>query len=148
MDVDGTLTNGKLYIGADGEEFKAFNIKDGAGIAEILPIFDITPIIITGRNSKIVERRCEELHISTYVQGSKNKLETLKMLVNDLSTVAYIGDDNNDLEIMKAIKNEGGLIGAPKDASKDVLEIVDYISNFRGGNGAVRDFIEFIIKKI
>ena len=146
MDVDGTLTDGKLYIGPKGEEFKAFNIKDGAGIAEILPLLNITPVIITGRNSEIVQRRCEELKITAYVQGAKNKLNTLKEIVKDLGTVAYMGDDLNDLECMQCVKEAGGIVGTPKDAADEIINIADFVSKKKGGNGAVRDFIEYLAK--
>ena len=71
MDVDGTLTDGKIYMGSNGEVMKAFNIKDGCGIAMVLPKYGITPVIITARESKILENRCKELNITELHQGSK-----------------------------------------------------------------------------
>lgn len=77
MDVDGTLTDGKIYMGENGEVMKAFDIKDGYGINEILPKLGIIPVIITGRTSKIVENRAKELHITELYQGKHDKLDTM-----------------------------------------------------------------------
>jgi len=149
MDVDGTLTDGKVYIGNDGEVFKAFDIKDGCGIHDILIPVGIIPVIITGRSSKILENRCKELGITEIYQGVSNKLNKLQEILNNsnssANSVAYIGDDINDLECMKVIKNTGGIIGCPADAVKEVLEIADFVSSKKGGNGAVREFIEWLI---
>ena len=144
MDVDGTLTDGKIYIGGNGELMKAFHVKDGWGIQNILPLLGLTPIIITGRKSQIVVNRCKELGISHLYQGVSHKLVQLVQILGkeeDLSQVVYIGDDVNDLECMQKVKHFGGVIGCPSDASKEVLEIVDFKSQFDGGEGAVRDFI-------
>lgn len=150
MDVDGTLTDGKIYIGPEGEAFKAFNIKDGYGIAHLLPDLLIKPIIITGRKSKIVENRCLELCISDVFQGVDDKVCKLCEVIAEnhvtYDQVAYIGDDDNDLESMKKIKVGGGIVACPFDASPNVLEIADYVSVKCGGDGAVRDFIEHILK--
>ena len=83
MDVDGTLTDGKIYMGAEGEMMKAFDVKDGYGIAHILPRLGITPVIITGRRSGIVERRCAELGITELYQGVRDKLEKLRELLHE-----------------------------------------------------------------
>jgi len=145
MDVDGTLTDGKIYMGASGESMKAFNIKDGYGIHDILPINGIIPIIITGRTSKIVLNRCKELGITEIHQGVTDKVTTLKTLVDDLSCVAYIGDDLNDIACMNEVKNAGGVLGCPADAVDEVTKCVDFKSLHNGGDGAVRDFIEWLI---
>lgn len=147
MDVDGTLTDGKIYMSPSGEAMKAFNIKDGCGIHDILLPNHITPVIITGRKSQIVENRCKEIGITEVHQGVSNKLDELFLITSELSSVAYIGDDINDLKIMEAVKAAGGLIGAPKDAVKKVLDIADFVSPHNGGDGAVRDFIEWIVEK-
>jgi 3-deoxy-D-manno-octulosonate 8-phosphate phosphatase (KDO 8-P phosphatase) len=148
MDVDGTLTDGKIYMGNDGEVCKAFSAKDGYGIHEILVPSGIIPIIITGRSSKIVENRCREMGVTEIFQGIQNKVETLLNIVGNegLSNVAYIGDDNNDLSCMKSIKNQGGLVGCPADAANDVRNISDLVCQAKGGEGAVREFIEWILK--
>ena len=146
MDVDGTLTDGKIYMGKDGEIMKAFSIKDGCGIHDILIPAGIIPVIITARNSKILLNRCNELGIKEIHQGVPNKMETLFSLTNDFASVAYIGDDINDLLIMKEVKNAGGIVGCPADAVQAVKEISDFISNQFAGNGAVREFIEYLIR--
>lgn len=153
MDVDGTLTDGKIYMGSDGESFKAFNIKDGYGVNDILHSKGIEPVIITGRKSKIVENRCKELHIQYLYQGVHDKLNVLKQVLEQLNlgkesnlsfvNVAYIGDDCNDLVCMQAIKAAGGIVGCPADAVKQVIDIATFVSKRNGGDGAVRDFIEW-----
>lgn len=151
MDVDGTLTDGKIYMGNDGEVCKAFDIKDGLGIHEILIPAGIEPIIITGRSSKILENRCKELGISKLFQGVKNKKEILNEILEKTKSAynntAYIGDDINDLSCMELIKEAGGLIGCPSDAVKQVKTLADFISTKPGGNGAVREFIEWVVER-
>lgn len=150
MDVDGTLTDGKIYMGNDGEVFKAFNVKDGCGIHELLIPANVLPVIITGRTSSILKRRCEELGVTYLYQGIENKIEILdKILVEinaNYSNVAYIGDDINDLSCMQPIKANDGLVACPSDAVDDVKKIASFICQKAGGNGAVREFIEWIIK--
>lgn len=146
MDVDGTLTDGKIYMGNDGEVMKAFNIKDGCGIHDILIPAGITPVIITGRSSKILENRCKELGITNLHQGIRNKIEKLLTITTDLSTVAYIGDDINDLSCIKPIKEASGFVGCPADAVQKVKDLSDFISTRNGGDGAVREFIEWLLK--
>lgn len=146
MDVDGTLTDGKIYFSSNGEMFKAFNVKDGYGIAHMLKTNGIEPIIITGRQSKIVEQRARELGILKIYQGRVDKLPIVGEAIgtDGLETCAYMGDDIPDLECMMQIKRAGGLTG-PVDAGKEVQEICDFISPKCGGDGAVRDFIEWIL---
>jgi len=144
MDVDGTLTDGKIYMSSNGEAMKAFNIKDGCGIHDILLPTGIIPVIITGRSSDIVLNRCKEIGITEIYQGQRDKLGKLKELVFDLGVVAYVGDDINDIVCMKAVKEAGGIIGCPKDAVSKIIEIVDYVAEHNGGDGAVRDFIEWL----
>ena len=147
MDVDGTLTDGKIYMSPEGEAMKAFSIKDGCGVHDILIPAGIVPIIITGRTSEILVNRCKEIGITNIYQGIDNKVNKLKSLCNDLSKVAYIGDDINDLECMLAVKEAGGLVGCPFDATEPIKAISNYISEKNGGDGAVRTFIEFIVNK-
>lgn len=145
MDVDGTLTDGKIYMADDGELFKAFDIKDGCGIKDILPIYGIEPIIITARNSKLLQKRCNELGIKRVYQGIRDKLEKIQDIVDDLKQCAYIGDDILDLKCILPIVEAGGMVACPSDAVDDVREVVNYICKKRGGEGAVREFIEWII---
>lgn len=157
MDVDGTLTDGKVYMGNDGELFKAFDIKDGYGIRFLLAEKGIVPIVITARNSRIVDNRCKEMAISEIHQGVMVKMDCLKdILISysqkdqfeySLSCVAYIGDDLLDLQCMIPIKNAGGIIGCPADAVTEVKNICEFVSHHKGGDGAVREFVEYIIKK-
>ncbi len=147
MDVDGTLTDGKIYMGNNGEAMKAFNVKDGCGIHDIIIPAGIVPVIITGRKSKILFNRCKELKITEIHQDVSNKIEELKTITDDFSVIAYIGDDINDLSCMISIKEAGGFVGCPRDAVKKVVEIADYVADHDGGNGAVRDFIEWLVVK-
>lgn len=144
MDVDGTLTDGKIYIGGNGELMKAFAIKDGLGIHEILPLLGITPVIITGRQSVILENRCKEIGVTELYQGIHDKLSCLRNICYDLSKVLYIGDDLNDLSTMIAVKNEKGLVSCPADAVDEVREIADFICTRNGGDGAVRECIDWL----
>lgn len=144
MDVDGTLTDGKVYMGADGEAVKRFDIKDGHGVIHILPKLDITPVIITGRKSEILLRRCEEMHITEIHQNIQDKKVKMKEVMQKYAVtkeqVAYIGDDINDLECMEM----SGLTACPSDAVEEVKAAVDYICKAEGGNGAVREFIDYL----
>lgn len=146
MDVDGTLTDGKIYMSANGELMKAFNIKDGYAIAR-LKDYGITPVIITGRSSDIVKQRCAELGILELYQGIENKSYKLREVCNkfhlDLSQVAYIGDDLNDLSCMKIC----GFSACPSDAMKQVRDRVNYICEAKGGDGTVREFIDYLLEK-
>ena len=149
MDVDGTLTDGRIYMGNGGEVCKAFNIKDGLGIAILLKQAGIEPIVITGRRSGIVENRCREIGIAELCQGVVDKLTRLRQLLEarglQMSEAAYIGDDINDLECMVAVRKGGGAVGCPADAARQVREISHFIAEHNGGDGAVRDFIEWIV---
>jgi 3-deoxy-D-manno-octulosonate 8-phosphate phosphatase (KDO 8-P phosphatase) len=133
-------------MGNNGEIMKAFDIKDGCGIHDIAIPAGIVPVIITGRSSKILENRCKELGIENLYQGIRNKIEKLLTITTDFSTVAYIGDDINDLSCMEPVKTAGGLVGCPADAVKKVVDIADFVSTRNGGNGAVREFIEWVLE--
>lgn len=157
MDVDGTLTDGKIYMGNDGEQFKAFDVKDGYAIKNMLPSRHIVPVILTARESKIVENRCRELGISDCYQNARDKYGTLLQILTcysekdgksyDLSNVAYVGDDLLDMQCMVPVKEAGGLVGCPANAVKQVREIADFVSSERGGDGAVREFVEWLLEK-
>ena len=144
LDVDGVLTDGTIYIAADGECFKGFNAKDGMGISCALRN-GLEVAIITGRKSEIIHRRAEELGITAIIEGAKDKREALRSLrrLRGLSVeeVAYVGDDLNDLPAFA----ESGLTFAPDDAAEDVYDAADIgLENF-GGRGAVREAIEYIL---
>lgn len=145
MDVDGTLTDGKINMGSSGEIFKSFDVKDGYAIKHMLPENSIIPMIITGRKSQITENRAKEIGIEEIYQGIDDKLGLLENIckVHNIQPVniAYMGDDLNDLGIMKAV----GFAACPANASVQVKEISKYISGKNGGDGAVREFIEWIV---
>lgn len=144
MDVDGTLTDGSIFIGEHGEIMKRFSCKDGYALCHFLPEMGVIPAIITGRESEILKRRCEELHIVHLVQNCQDKVSALMNMIEELGIsfdeVAYIGDDLNDFEVMKIV----GLRGCPADAVKEIKEICEFVSQSDGGRGAVREFIEWI----
>lgn len=147
MDVDGTLTDGGIYIGVAGEIMKKFSAKDGYGIHDLLPRYNIIPAIITGRESEIVKNRCDELGVLELYQNCQDKVAVLDTMCSKLGLtreqVAYIGDDMNDIDVMKCV----GLRGCPADAANEIKQISNFISTKNGGDGAVREFIEFMISK-
>ena len=144
MDVDGTLTDGKIYMGYNGEVMKAFNIKDGYAIAHMLPEKEIVPVIITGRKSKIVENRAKELGIIELYQGVDNKLAMLKKVAEKYNAlpeeIAYIGDDLNDMECIEYC----GFSACPADAIVEVRAKSDYVCKAIAGEGALREYVEII----
>ena len=148
MDVDGSLTDGKIYMGQNGEAMKAFSIKDGYVINYILKPSDIIPIIITARSSSIVQHRCDELGIQEVHQGKLNKFDALKEIVGNhsIGNCAYFGDDLIDLKCMIPIKEAGGIVGCPADAVQEIKAIADYVCINKAGEGALREFSEWIIK--
>ena len=146
LDVDGTLTDGGIYRGTNGEELKRFNVKDGYAIVNAQKL-GIEFGIITGRKSELVEIRSNELKIKYLYQGISEKTVILEEIMQKTGLkkeeIAYMGDDLNDILIMK----QSGLTGAPKDAADEVIQIVDFVSGKNGGSGAVREFVEYILKK-
>lgn len=146
IDVDGTLTDGNIYIGENGEVFKAFNVKDGLGLKKLIKN-GIIPILITGRKSKIVEYRCNELGIYNLYQGVDDKKLLIEKIVKEkeisFENTAFIGDDENDLEAMKVCS----LTFAPNDAVKKVREYVDIVLTSKSGEAPVREAIEYILEK-
>lgn len=146
LDVDGTLTDGSIVIGNNGEELKSFSVKDGFAIVQA-GLCGIKFAIITGRSSKIVEKRALELKIDEVHQGIKNKVAKLKEIMDKYgileSETAYMGDDVNDLMAMKMV----GFKGAPFDAVQEIKEAADFISTAPGGKGAVREFVELILRE-
>ena len=145
LDVDGVLTDGKLLIGSDGNEYKSFNVKDGMGIS-LARYAGIKFAIITGRKSKAVDIRAKELNIDYVYQGVSNKNEILDNLISllgiKLEEVCYIGDDINDIPVIQKV----GLSFAPSDALDLVKENVTYVTTSKGGEGAVREMIDIILK--
>lgn len=146
MDVDGTLTDGHIYMSDSGEAFKAFHAHDGYGIKNILPRTGVVPVIMTGRKSKLVERRAGELSIEYIYQGVDNKevriVEAASELGITTDEIAYIGDDFNDYGAMQKC----GFVACPEDAPDGIKEYVHYVCKKQGGRGAVRELIDLIAK--
>ena len=144
LDVDGVLTDGSIYISPAGEVFKGFNAKDGMGISCALRS-GLQIAVITGRQSPIVERRCEELGITLLQQGVKDKRLALQQMAQKLGLVreeiAYMGDDLNDIPAFKA----SGLNLVPADAAIEVMAVANIITKASGGRGAVREAITMIL---
>ena len=146
LDVDGTLTDGKVFYDSCGNEMKAFDIKDGLIISAMVKMGYLF-VIVTGRKSEIVKKRMEELGIKEIYQEISKKKQFISEYLkrNDLhyAAYAYIGDDLNDISAMKNALFKG----CPADACEMVIEISDYVSKKNGGTGAVRDILEELIKK-
>ena len=143
-DIDGTLTDGKIYLSEKGDEYKAFSVKDGMGI-KLLQKAGVEVAIITNKTSKIVERRATDLGIKEVYQGINDKKECLLMIMKKLNIkpeeVAYAGDDITDIECMRLAKESL----APNDAMEINKKTATFVSAFNGGDGAVRDFIEYLL---
>ena len=147
FDVDGCLTDGGIMYGnSDVEEFKTFNVKDGFGIVSWMKLGRKTAII-TGRSSRVVDKRAKELGITYLYQDVKNKKAVLQEILDKegltFEQVAAIGDDLNDLSLLRSV----GLSFAPGDALPMVLQSVDVVLKKEGGNAAVREMIDIVIEK-
>lgn len=144
-DIDGVWTDGGMYYDENGNEIKKFNTRDGMGVERLRKI-GLQTIVCTSENTSIVNHRAKKLEIEQCFIGVKDKKKLLELYCkeNETSpeTIAYIGDDMNDIEIMKLV----GFSACPKDAFKNVLNTVDYICNTDGGMGAFREFAELIIE--
>lgn len=145
IDVDGVLTDGGLYYDNNGNEFKKFNVKDGQ-IIKYLKEHHIILGVITGRDSKATDRRVAELGFDFYKKGISNKINSLNEFLDkyklNYDEVAYMGDDIIDLEILKKV----GFSGTPADSRDYIKSKVDFISKSRGGEGAFRDFADYILE--
>ena len=146
LDVDGTMTDSHITYSENGDEIKSFNVKDGLAIASWRKLGKQVAII-TGRSSSIVARRAKELHIEHFYQGIHNKKEVLENLLEKLEltmeNVAAIGDDLNDLQMLRSAK----ISFVPRDASAYVDKVATVILSKKGGDGAVREMIEHLIIK-
>lgn len=143
-DVDGVLTDGGMYYSESGDELKKFNTRDGMGI-KLLQNAGLVTAVITQEETKLVRRRGEKLDIPEVHQGVRDKLGRLRELCSkyqcSLDQVAYIGDDVNDVEALRAV----GFSAAPADAVPAVLRVVKYVCKKKGGEGAVREVAEMIL---
>lgn len=145
LDVDGVLTDGKLYFGREGEELKAFNTLDGHGI-KMLAASGVKVAIITGRQSELVARRAANLGVTRLKQGREDKFIALGELLAEedcpLDAIACMGDDYPDLAIMTKV----GLALAPPNACDEVKNRAHWISSRPGGEGAVREACDLIMR--
>jgi 3-deoxy-D-manno-octulosonate 8-phosphate phosphatase (KDO 8-P phosphatase) len=146
LDVDGVLTDGTLLINADGSESKAFNSQDGHGI-RMWQRAGLQVALLSGRSSEPTRRRAEQLEINYVFEDCHNKLDIMKLLLEQAGlqpkAVAYIGDDLTDLPVMRYV----GFSAASANAVDEIKPYVDYITSRTGGSGAVREVIEYILKK-
>ena len=145
FDVDGVMTDGTLFIGAQGEAFKAFNILDGHGV-KMLQSAGVAAAIISGRSSEAVARRAAELSIAHVVQGSSDKVAAFEALIAMLDLTeeqcAFVGDDLPDLAVMRRC----GLAVAVANAADSVKSAAHYVTRASGGRGAVREFCELVLR--
>ena len=145
LDVDGTMTDGSIYISEHGEAMKRFDVKDGLGIS-LLVNAGIAVAVITGRKSQIVLERARELKISEVVQGAAKKGQAMEELAArqgiSVEEIAYIGDDLNDLPALAV----AGCSFCPADAVEEVKEKCHIVLKHNGGFGAVREAAEIILK--
>lgn len=144
FDVDGVLTTGALFLGDDGQEYKAFNSRDGHGM-KMLAANGVDTAIITGRSSKVVERRAHDIKIKHVYQGALEKLPVYEKLLTDLGLqhdeVAFVGDDIVDLPILLRV----GLAVAVADGHPLVREHSHWVTPSNGGCGAAREFCEMMM---
>ena len=144
LDVDGCLSDGKLIYSSDSCESKNFNVKDGLGITTWLKIGNQVAII-TGRSSKLVQKRAEELGIKHLFQGIKNKKVVLEELLEslglDFKNVAVIGDDLNDYNMLRLAQKSF----TPRDGAREIKAVVDTVLDYKGGDGAVRQMIDILV---
>lgn len=145
IDVDGTMTDGGIYYDSARNEIKKFSVRDAAGIFAAQQS-NIKIIVLTGRKCEATTRRMQDLKIDIFYQNIKNKANFLKKFMEQYNIkkeeIAYIGDDLNDLPAMMLT----GFIGCPSDSCREVIKIADYVSNVCGGQGAVRDIIEWYMR--
>jgi YrbI family 3-deoxy-D-manno-octulosonate 8-phosphate phosphatase len=143
-DIDGVWTDGGMYYDQTGNEFKKFHTYDSFGVS-LSHKFNIPVGIITGENTEIVKRRSEKLNIDYLYQGVANKLdiakEICKIMQISIKDVAYIGDDLNDLDLLKVV----GFSGAPNSSPYYIKKNVCFITKKNGGEGAFREFVENIL---
>lgn len=145
LDVDGVLTDGRLYFGADGEALKVFDVRDGYGV-RLLREAGLGVALLSSRASPIVERRADELDISPVLQGERDKLAGLDRLLRSVGVpaaeCAYLGDDWPDLPVMARV----GFAAAVADAAPEVRRAAHWVAPAGGGRGAVRALAEFVLR--
>lgn len=143
-DVDGVWTDGGLYYDKDGNELKKFNVKDGAGV-KLLKTAGIPVCVITAKNSAMVEKRAKELRVDYLYQGVEDKIRAISALVKMLNLsfeeIAYIGDDFNDVPLLR----KAGCSATPADASQIIQQEADWVLTKKGGEGVFREFVEKLL---
>ena len=143
-DVDGVLTDGGMYYSSKGDVLKKFHARDGMAVS-ILKKNTIPTVIITKEKNQIVKKWSSKMNIDKLFDGVKNKEKVVSKLCKSYglseNNIAYIGDDVNDLEILK----KTGFAATPKDGNMEVKKIVDYICKNRGGEGVLREICDLII---
>jgi 3-deoxy-D-manno-octulosonate 8-phosphate phosphatase (KDO 8-P phosphatase) len=145
LDVDGVLTGGEIIYDNEGRELKIFNVKDGLGIY-LLSKFAIGVVIITAKDSPVVRRRAKDMHIDKVIGGKLPKSRVIPQLLKKYNVkkdeICFIGDDLIDIGVMKIV----GVPVAVNDAPFEVKKTALYVSRYNGGQGAVRDVVECILK--
>ncbi len=145
-DIDGVWTDGGMYYDQTGNEWKKFNTSDSAGVL-FLNLLNIPFAIITGEDTEIVKRRADKLKVKHLFMGIKDKVSIAENLCKELginlNEVAYIGDDINDILLLEKV----GIACAPANAPSYVKNRVDFVTETKGGDGAFREFIEYILNK-
>jgi len=145
LDVDGVLTDGKIVYTDSGEQIKAFDVKDGHGL-KLLMRSGAKVVLITGRESKVVLHRARDLGIQEVYQKITNKIEIYEKILKEKNLeniqVGFVGDDLIDIPVLRRV----GFSAAVEDAIPEVKEIVDYVTHKKGGEGAVREVCELLLK--
>jgi len=146
LDVDGVLTDGRLYYTADGEDIKVFHVRDGSAL-KLWKVAGGRTVILTGRSSLALTRRAEELSVDVMRQGVADKAQALSEICADLrlerSEICAVGDDWLDVPLLRQV----GVAAAPADACPEVLACVDFITPCRGGQGVVRDVVQWLLSR-
>jgi 3-deoxy-D-manno-octulosonate 8-phosphate phosphatase (KDO 8-P phosphatase) len=144
LDVDGTMTDGRLYFGPLGEELKSFHVRDGQGIKH-LDAAGIEVAVISGRRSKMVATRCRELGVEHVIQGAGDKVIAFEKLRAKLkieaAESACVGDDTSDVPLMRVVR----VAFAVADAHRDAIRAADVVTLLPGGHGAVREVCDYIL---
>lgn len=145
LDVDGTMTDGRLYYGAQGEALKAFDVRDGHGLRLLQTHGGVKLAVLTGRNAELSAQRCRELSIEIVVGHSRDKGAAIEEMARSagvtLGETAFMGDDVNDLPALRKV----AFSCAPRDAAKEVRREVAWVSERKAGRGAVRELCELLL---
>jgi 3-deoxy-D-manno-octulosonate 8-phosphate phosphatase (KDO 8-P phosphatase) len=145
FDVDGVLTGGQIIYTDEGAEAKAFDVKDGLGLRVAVDA-GLSIVLMTGRSSRVLERRARDLHITDVLQRVGDKAEALRRLAEDkgiaLERVAFMGDDVNDREAMRL----AGIAIAPADAVQEIRGLAHLVTEAGGGRGAAREAVEAVLR--